>query len=56
MSYPLIGQLVAGAPALGNGNDQPATAKTGKVIRGDLSRYPNLLGKLRGISGPRSQT
>ncbi len=46
MSDSLIGELITGAPTLRNSHDQPATTKTRKVIRHDLSRYTSLIGEL----------
>src|SRR4051794_21702956 len=42
-----IGQLVARSPALGDRDDEAATTQTRQVIRHDLPRDADLLGKFR---------
>jgi hypothetical protein len=47
---PGIGQLVPCSAALGDGDNESASAQTGEVIGEDLAGYPDLVGKVRRIA------
>ncbi len=46
---PWIGQLVARSAALGDGDDESASAQASEVIRENLTRDPDLVGEVRRI-------